>query len=350
MNSFEGGFLDRFPVGHDMLRLVARLSEYKGKEALFKEQSPQALETLRQTAIIQSTESSNRIEGVTAPLKRIRALVREKTTPKNRPEREIAGYRDVLNTIHGSHEHIPFTPGVVLQFHRDLFKYTDVPGGTWKAADNAIEEVHPDGTRIIRFRPVSAVLTLHHVEKLHKLFESRWHEEKIEKLLLISAYALDFLCVHPFRDGNGRMARLLTLLLLYRAGYEVGRYISLEKVIEESKETYYEALGRSSQGWHEGKHDLLPWADYLLGVLIAAYRKFEERVGVLAAVRGSKTEMVLRAIEQMRGDFSVSELQAKCPGVGLDLIRRILRREREAGRLESPGRGPAARWKKVGNT
>ena len=143
------------------------------------------------------------------------------------------------------------------------------------------------------------------------------------------------------------MARLLTLLLLYRAGFEVGRYISLEKVIEESKETYYESLGLSSKGWHEGKHDMLPWTDYLLGILIAAYRKFEERVGVLAAVRGSKTEMVLRTIEQMRGDFSVSELQAKCPGVGLDLIRRILRRERKAGLLESPGRGPAARWKKV---
>jgi Fic family protein len=347
MKSFEGGFLDRFPVGHRMLRLVARLAEYKGKEAVFKEQSPQALETLRQTAIIQSTESSNRIEGVTAPLKRIQALVREKTTPKNRPEREIAGYRDVLNTIHGSHEHIPFTTGVVLQFHRDLFTYTESPGGTWKAADNAIEEVHPDGTRIVRFRPVSAVLTPDYMEKLHELFESGWHEEKVERLLLIAAYTLDFLCVHPFRDGNGRMARLLTLLLLYRAGNDVGRYISLEKIIEESKETYYEALGLSSQGWHDGKHDLLPWADYLLGVLVAAYRKFEERVGVLAAARGSKTEMVLRAIEQMRGDFSVSELQAKCPGVGLDLIRRILGRERQAGRLESPGRGPAARWKKV---
>ena len=164
MKSFEGGFLDRLPVGHDMLRAVARLAEYKGKEALFKEQSPQALETLRQTAIIQSTESSNRIEGVTAPLKRIQAIVREKTTPRNRSEGEIAGYRDVLNTIHGSHEHIPFTTGVVLQFHRDLFKYTDAPGGTWKSADNTIEELHPDGTRIVRFRPAAAVATPEHME------------------------------------------------------------------------------------------------------------------------------------------------------------------------------------------
>lgn len=349
MRSFEGGFIERQPVTQSLLLAVGALREFKGKEALFKEQSPQALETLRQAAIIQSTESSNRIEGVTAPLKRIQAIVQEKTTPQNRSEREIAGYRDVLNTIHANHEHIPFKTGMVLQFHRDLFKYTDAPGGAWKSADNAIVEVHPDGTRIVRFRPVAAHVTPEYMERLHELLESRWDEGKIEKLLLIPAYVLDFLCIHPFRDGNGRMARLLTLLLLYRAGHEVGRYISLEKVVEESKETYYESLGRSSQEWHEGKHDLLPWTDYLLGVLIAAYRKFEERVGVLAAARGSKTEMVLGAIGQMRGDFSVSELQAKCPGVGLDLIRRILRREREGGRLECPDRGPAARWRKVQN-
>jgi Fic family protein len=197
----------------------------------------------------------------------------------------------------------------------------------------------------LRFKPVAAFATPEYMERLHERFRATWAAGEIERPVLIAAYVLDFLCVHPFHDGNGRMARLLTLLLLYHCGYEVGRYISLERVVEQSKESYYETLLKSSQGWHEGRHDLLPWTEYFIGVVTAAYRELEERAGSLTAARGAKTEMVLEAIRATRGDFSVKELQERCPHVGIDLIRRILREERQAGRVECLGRGPEAKWR-----
>jgi Fic family protein len=347
VSSFGHGFLERQPISHDSLRTIRLLGEAKGKEELYRQQVPQVLETLRQAAIIQSTEASNRIEGVTAPLKRIQALVAEKTTPKNRSEQEIAGYRDVLNTIHANHADIPLTTGVVLQFHRDLYKYAAAEGGRWKMADNEISEVAPDGTKLVRFKPVPAFATPEAMETLHKGFQEAWQGDRFEKLLLIPAYVLDFLCIHPFTDGNGRMARVISLLLLYRVGMDVGRYISLERVIEHSKEGYYDTLYRSSQGWHESKHDLRPWTEYFLGVIVAAYKELEARVGTLSAARGAKTEMVLDVISGTRGEFSVKDLQERCPHVGIDLIRRILREQRKAGKIECSGRGPDARWKRV---
>jgi Uncharacterized conserved protein len=232
MKSFEPGFIEDQPITQNLLRTVRLLGEYKGKEALFKQQIPQALETLRKAAIIQSTESSNRIEGVTAPLERIQALVSKKTTPRNRSEQEIAGYRDVLQTIHANHAHIPLTTGVVLQLHRDLYHYAGETGGRWRSVDNEIMEVQPDGIKVIRFRPLSAFATPEAIEQLHVRLNEMWRKGAVEKLVLIPAYVLDFLCIHPFLDGNGRMARLLSLLLLYQAGFEVGRYISLEMLVE----------------------------------------------------------------------------------------------------------------------
>jgi Fic family protein len=217
MQSFEPGFIERQPITQNLLRTIRLIGEYKGKQQLFKEQSPQVLETLRQAAIIQSTESSNRIEGITAPLERIKELVAEKTTPRDRSEQEIAGYRDVLTTIHTSYAHIPFTPGVVLQLHRDLYQFTVGEGGRWKSVDNQISETHPDGTKVVRFQPVPAYATPSAMQQLHERFNTLWQSDEIEPLLLIPTYVLDFLCIHPFSDGNGRMARLLTLLLLYKA-------------------------------------------------------------------------------------------------------------------------------------
>lgn len=347
MKSFAPEYLGRLPVTQDVLRSVRFLGEFKGRQDLYKQQIPQALEALRQAAIIQSTEASNRIEGITAPLKRIQALVAQKTTPRNRSEQEIAGYRDVLNTIHANHADIPFTTGVVLQFHRDLYRHAADEGGHWKMADNEISEVRPGGEKVVRFRPVPAHATPEYMEHLHERFRAAWDEGHTERLLLVPAYVLDFLCIHPFHDGNGRMARLLTLLLLYRAGYEVGRYISLERIVEQSRESYYDTLYKSSQGWHEGRHDLLPWAEYFFGVAIAAYKELEERAGTLTAARGAKTEMVLETIGAMYGDFSVKELQERCPHVGIDLLRKILRAERNAGRIECLGRGPDARWRRL---
>lgn len=347
MMSFIPTFEVHAPLNHAIVRSVGTIREFRGKEALYRQQAPQVLETLRQVAVIQSVESSNRIEQVIAPPKRIRDLVEQKTPPRNRSEQEIAGYRDVLNVIHRDHDAIPFSPNVLLQFHRDLLAYAGVAGGAWKIADNTIAEIDPEGTRRLRFQPLPAYRTPAAMTELHNRFNATWEEARIERLLLIAAYVLDFLCIHPFADGNGRMARLLALLLLYRAGYDVGHFISLERIIEESKESYYETLYVCSRGWHEGEHDLAPWTEHFLGMIVRAYGEFEDRVGLITQARGAKSEMVRAAIRAFSGSFAARELQERCPNVGLDLIRRILGEERKAGRLEVSGRGPEARWRRL---
>ncbi|MCT7953496.1 Fic family protein [Ancylothrix sp. C2] len=347
MNSFREGFIEEQPINQGLLQTIRLLGEYKGKQELFKEQSPQVIKTLRQAAIIQSTESSNRIEGITVPLERIKKLVSDKTTPRDRSEQEIAGYREVLSTIHSSYAHIPFTPNIILQLHRDLYQFSVNTGGRWKTIDNEITATYPDGTKVVRFRPTPAYATAAAMEHLHTQFNRLWESGTIEPLLLIPTYILDFLCIHPFLDGNGRMARLLTLLLLYKAGYEVGRFISLERLVERTKESYYDTLYSSSQAWHEREHNLLPWWEYFLGVmLLSVYREFEQRVGYVTSAKGSKTAMVLDAINSLPREFSIKELQERCPTVSIDLIRRVLRQGREAGNLERLGQGVTARWRK----
>jgi fido (protein-threonine AMPylation protein) len=256
------------------------------------------------------------------------------------------GYRDVLNTIHANHTDIPFTTGIVLQFHRDLYQFLPAEGGKWKPADNEITKIRPNGTKVIRFSPVPAHQTADAMETLHRQFTELRQAGEIEPLLLIPAYVLDFLCIHPFLDGNGRMARLLTLLLLYQGGYELGRYISLEQMIEQTKEGYYDTLYTSSQGWHEMQHNILPWWEYFLGVMLfGSYQEFEGRVGLITTGRGTKTAMVLDAIGHFRSDFTIRDLQESCPHVGVDLIRRILREQKNLGKLECLGRGPNAKWR-----
>lgn len=349
MKSFEDNFVARQPITQGLLQTVRAIGEYKGKQDLFKKQAPQVLESLRQAAIIQSTESSNRIEGITAPLERIKEIVADKATPRNRSEQEIAGYRDVLNTIHANHAHIPFTTGMVLQLHRDLYKFASGSGGRWKSVDNEIVETRPDGTKILRFKPIPAYATPEAMEHLHERFNILWESGEIESLLLIPTYVLDFLCIHPFLDGNGRISRLLTLLLLYKSGYEVGRFISLEKIIEQTKEGYYDTLNQCSQGWHDGHHKILPWWEYFLGVtLLSPYREFERRVGLITSSKGAKTAMIFDAIRNINGEFTISGIQEQCPMVSIDLIRRVLGQERKTGRLECLGRGPEARWRKTG--
>ncbi len=347
MKSFVSGFITGIRISPSLLKTVRQLGEYKGKESLYKSQIPQALETLQKAAVIQSTESSNRIEGVTAPLERIQKLVADKTTPRNRSEQEILGYRDVLGTIHANHANIPRSTGVVLQLHRDLFKYSATEGGRWKPVDNEITEIRPDGKRIVRFSPVPAYAVAESMRNLHLELEREWQSDQVDKLILIPVYILDFLCIHPFLDGNGRMARLLALLLLYHAGYEVGRYISLEKLVEDTREGYYDALYRASQGWHESAHSPLPWIEYLLGVLTAAYREFEQRVGMLQTARGTKTEMVLHAVDSLPDGFRMVDLERMCPTVTREMIRVVLNRLKKEGKIRAQGAGPAAVWRKV---
>jgi Fic family protein len=345
MRSFIGGWWDRQRPTLQIAGQLRAIGELKGKAELYEHQAPQMLETLRQTAMIQSVESSNRIEGIVIPDQRLYKLVKEQDTPRTRSEAEIAGYRDVLNIIHASAPSIPVRPNVILQLHRDLFSQTDLPGGRWKDSDNAIVERRADSTIFTRFTPVSAFATAEAMEALCTGYGSL--SGTIEPLLLIPTFVLDFLCIHPFLDGNGRIARLLTLLQLYQHGYNVGRFISLERVIERSRETYYEALYASSQGWHEGQHDPTPWWSYWLGSVLSAYREFEERAGILTTRRGAKTGLVLDAIDRLHTDFTIRELQRVVPDVGIDWLRQILRQQRDAGYVICLGRGANARWRKV---
>jgi Fic family protein len=350
MSSFARGFLEGHVLPHSLLRTVRLLGEYRGKEELYKQQAPQVLDSLRQAAIIQSTESSNRIEGIEAPPERIKKLVERKVTPSNRSEQEIAGYRDVLATIHANAPGIPFRVGIVLQFHRDLFGFLAQPGGRWKMTDNDIMETHADGTKLVRWKPVAAHLTAEAMERLHSGFSEAWARAEIDPLLLIPAYVLDFLCIHPFSDGNGRMARLLSLLLLYHAGFEVGRYISLEQVVEKQREGYYASLYQASQGWHESAHSLLPWWEFFLGVmLLGAYREFESRTGELTMAHGAKTELVMSAIAKLPARFRYSELARVCPGVSRPTIKRVLGILKEDGHVKCTKAGRDAVWEKKGS-
>jgi len=346
--SFSPGFLEAQPVSPALVQTIRLLGEYKGKEALYLQQAPQVLEALRESAVIQSTESSNRLEGVTASHNRIRELVREKVAPTNRSEQEIAGYRDVLATIHVNHGYMPLSANLVRQLHRDLFQFTVAGGGNWKITDNQITERRPDGTVLVRFRPVPAWRTAQAMELLHDRFGGRWEARDVEPLFVIAAYILDFLCIHPFLDGNGRLSRLLTTLLLYRGGFCVGRYISLEQVVEQTQEGYYEALRASSKGWHEGTHSLLPWWEYLLGVVLhKAYQDFESRVGTLTSQRGAKREMIRDAIERLPPTFRVRDIEQAMPGISRPTINRAIKELKDEGRIRLTRGGRDALWVRV---
>src|SRR5580692_8072215 len=270
-------------------RALGGIDRAQGAESAFRREHPEALRTLTEIARIQSVESSNAIENITAPAERVQKLLAHRTAPANRSEEEIAGYRAVLDTINADATHIPFTPSVVEQLHRDLYQFTNTPAGRWKRVENSIQEVLPDGVRVVRFQTVSAIATPAAMQELHERFAAARDSGEHHPLLLVGCYVFDFLAIHPFRDGNGRISRLLTLLLLYQAGYEVGRFISLERLIDNTRETYYDALQAAGHGWHEDEHDIKPWLNYFLGIVTAAYKEFEGRVGTVSG-RGSKRE------------------------------------------------------------
>ena len=288
--------------------------------------------------------TSNRIEGVTVSPERLEPLVLKRTDPKNRSEQEVAGYRDALGLIHDAEAAMPLTGNVMLQLHGMLYRYLPDQGGRWKSAPNNIVERHPDGTERIRFRPTPPHLVQIQIDGLCGSYDAARETER-ESLVLVPLAILDFLCIHPFRDGNGRVARLLTLMLLYQFNYQVGRYISLERVIEQSKETYYETLEASSKGWHQGKHDVMPWLNYFWGMLLRAYAEFKERVDAARPqAHGSKTEQVRHAVLKRSKPFALAEIEDECIGVSRDMVRHVLRQMRDDGLVEVNGRGRAARW------
>lgn len=327
---------------------LRRLGEYRGKQELFARQRPEVFDALKAVAIVESSESSNRLEGICAPKSRIEAIVLRDTTPRNRSEQEIAGYRDALNLIHQSALEMPFSSNVIRQIHRTVYGYLPQEGGRWKPVDNEIVERGPGGDVVrVRFVPVSAAATPGTMDELTARYRKALERDEQDALVVIPAAILDFLCIHPFLDGNGRVARLITLQLLYQAGYDVGRFISLERIFEETSDSYYETLEASSRGWHEGEQDPFPWLRYFWGVLLRAYSEFEDRVGAIGKGKGSKTEQVRAAVARKVAPFSISELQRDCPGVSKEMVRHVLRQLRDEAALVVEGAGRGARWRKV---
>ena len=331
----------------DIVVLLTRIHEFKGEQALFIEAKADTLTKLVEIAKIQSTEASNKIEGIYISDERLKKLVQDKTTPRTRNEQEIAGYRDVLATIHESFDYIPPKPSMILQLHRDLYKFSGMSyGGNYKTADNVIAETDAQGNKTIRFQPVPAWETPEAVEALCRAYEEAVGAGEMDPLLLIPMFVLDFLCIHPFNDGNGRMSRLLTLLLLYRAGYIVGKYISIEKLIEESKETYYEALQQGSLNWHEAANDYAPFVRYTLGVVAAAYQEFSVRGQALSVSGMSKPDRIREIIKGTLGKITKAEIAEQCPDISQVTIQRTLADLQKNGEILklSGGRYSAYIW------
>lgn len=329
------------------LATLRALGEYRGKQQLYVAQSPEVLRDLREVAVVESTESSNRLEGVVVAAHRLKSLVLKNARPQSRSEQEVAGYRDALGLIHESGQHMPFSEGTVQQLHGILYRYMPQPGGHWKATNNDIIERHPDGSSRIRFRPVAAHLTPLAMADMVTRYRTALDQHWADPLVLVPLVILDFLCIHPFPDGNGRMARLLTLQLLHHFDYVVGRFISLERIFEESKESYYETLEASSQGWHEGAHDIAPWLNYFWGALLRAYKAFDERVGTIERGRGAKGDRVRAEILKRQLPFSISEIEEACPGVSRDMVRVVLRAMKAEGLIAPTGKGRGAKWSRV---
>lgn len=324
----------------EIVGMLTKIHEFKGEQNLFIEAHADELTELMEIAKIQSTEASNRIEGIFTSDERLKKLVMDKTTPKSRAEQEIAGYRDVLNTIHENYDYVQVKSGIILQLHRDLYRFMGVEaGGYFKTADNVIAEMDNNGNKKVRFNPVPAWETPDAIEKICEALDEVFKDENIDPLIVIPMFVLDFLCIHPFNDGNGRMSRLLTLLLLYRSGYIVGKYISIEKMIESSKETYYEALQASSTGWHEENNDYIPFIIYMLGIVLASYREFSSRVRMLTTSGFTKGERIGEIIKQTVGTITKTEIMKKCPDISQITIQRALIDLQEQGKISKVGGG-----------
>lgn len=332
----------------EIVQMVGSIHEHKGKQELFLEANIDELKTLLEVALIQSTGASNRIEGIFTSDKRLEELVSQKAEPRNRSEQEIAGYREVLATIHESYEYITPRPNIILQLHRDLYSYCQGNiGGTYKNSDNVIAETDAGGHQKARFIPVPAFQTAEAIDELCARFLEAWEANLIDKLILIPMFILDFLCIHPFNDGNGRMSRLLTLLLFYKAGYIVGKYVSMEMLIEKTKETYYEALQASSVGWHEGENSYEPFVKYYLGIMLKAYNEFENRVEHLKYHNLSKPDRIKAVIDNKVGKITKKEIMELCPDISKVTVERTLTDLVKSGYITKVGAGPSTGYVRI---
>ena len=323
--------------------LLADCMEAKGKQDLWMQQKPEVLEALREQAMVQSVESSNRIEGVTVPRERLRPVVLGKARPRDRSEQELAGYRKALDWIFSRKRPVHLSPSVILHLHKLAQGTASADAGHWKQRDNEIIEILPNGERRVRFRPTSAKKTPEMTERLCSSFLDATGSRKLPPLLVIGTCVFDFLCIHPFRDGNGRVSRLLTTHLLRLNGFQVGRYVSLERLIEESQAEYYQVLAECSQNWHKEKNEIIPWWNYFLGILHRAYQDFGQQMEQ-AHSHPAKTELIRRVVLAQVGSFTLSDVTAQLPFASPQLVKKVLTQLKQAGTIRLAGRGRGARW------
>jgi Fic family protein len=348
MRVYNYNFLETVAIPSDVVSFLVQIHEFKGKQTNFYRQQPDVLSKLVEVAKIQSTGASNRIEGIHTSDQRLQELKDEHVAPANREEEEILGYRTVLETIHESHDYISIKPNVILQLHRDLYRFSPYGfGGSYKSTDNIIQETDSAGAKRIRFQPVAAYETEVSIDALCNTYNEIISRKKAEPLLADLLFILDFLCIHPFIDGNGRMSRLLTLLLLYRHGYMVGKYISIESLIEKTKDNYYATLEQSSRRWHEGENDFWPFVRYMLGVLLAAYREFESRVAVVSDAKMSKEERIRKFADEKIGLFTKAEIIQSCPDIAATTVEKVLGEMRREGIIKTVGAGRGTKWCKT---
>lgn len=339
MRTFNYTVLKNKKWDNEIVAYIAQIHEHKAKQELFLKQKPQELDKLVEIAKVQSTEFSNEIEGIRTTNTRLKQLVSEKTAPKNRDEEEIAGYRDVLNIIHESYEYIPITPNYILQLHKMLYSHSPKAiGGTFKSVQNYISGSDANGKNYTIFTPLSPFETPIAIQNICEEFNKAIAENDVDPLILIPIFIHDFLCIHPFLDGNGRMSRLLTTLLLYRCGYLVGKYISLEAKIAKSKSLYYDALEQSQKDWETGKDNPESFIKYLLGTIISAYRDFEERVEIVSS-KAPAIEMVKKAISAIIGKFTKSQIAELCPSLSVKSIEGALKKLANEEKIKKRGTG-----------
>lgn len=343
MNSFKR---ENVELPLSAVWLMNSIAEYKGKQELYAKQSPQILKTLLETALIESAESSNRIEGVTVEHARLKPLVIGHSKPRDRSEEEVAGYRKALDLIHTKYKSLRIAPETIKELHR-LCRGESRDAGKWKEKDNDIIRKHSDGRIEVIFKPVNAAKTPEAMKQLCLSYEYSVSQLKYPGLYAAACLVIDFLSIHPFRDGNGRVSRLLTLLVLYQHDFTVGRYISMERIVEQSKETYYEALNKSSQKWHEAKHDVVPWFNYFLGTVLAAYKEFEERAENIKPARGAKTALLIQTIDSQYGEFSISDIERACPAVSRVMIKKVLLQMQKDKKIKCLGKGQSAKWERI---
>ncbi len=326
--------------------LLGACMEARGKQDLWLRQKPEVLEVLREQAIIQSVESSNRIEGVTVAANRLRPLVIGRARPRDRSEEELAGYRVALDWIFSRNKPVAITPDVIRRLHALAQGGSSGDAGEWKKRDNEIIEILPSGERSVRFVPVSAKKTPATMEMLCRRYLHASDEGRIPPLLIVATFVFDLLCIHPFRDGNGRVSRLATSLLLQSQGFQVPRYMSLERLVEESKEEYYRVLKLCSEGWHEGKNEIVPWWNYFLGTLRSAYKEFEHQVESVGS-RPAKSDLIRQTALAQIEPFTLADMVAQLPAASPQLIKKVLSEMKQAGRVRLVGRGRGARWEVV---